>query len=118
MAQLAGEARFHARWRRLSRQEEAAALAGLRALADGRADLLAEVAGIFEGTSEGELDEPLARCAAWLCRQAGADQAAIPAWIEKAAAARRTPGSPRSPAARAREAPLPAEPGSEGRCVA
>src|SRR3954471_6874601 len=101
VAQLAGEARFHARWRRLSTEEEAAALAGLRALAGGRADLLAEVAGIFEGTSEGGVDfgpevagifggrsegereEPLALCAAWLCRQAGADPAAIPAWIEE-----------------------------------
>jgi hypothetical protein len=83
VAKLAGEARFHARWRRLSTEEEAAALAGLRALAGGRADLLAEVAGIFEGTSEGELEEPLALCAAWLCRQAGADPAAIPGWIEE-----------------------------------
>ena len=83
MAQLACEARFHAKWRPLRPEEEAAALAGLRGLAGGRADLLAEVAGIFEGTSEGELDEPLARCAAWLCRQAGADPAAIPAWINE-----------------------------------
>jgi hypothetical protein len=52
-------------------------------LAGGRADLLAEVAGVFEGTSEGELDEPLARCAAGLCRKAGADQKAIPVWIEE-----------------------------------
>jgi hypothetical protein len=102
VAQLAGEARHHARWRRLSREEETAALAGLRGLADGRADLLAEVAGIFEGTSEGELDEPLARCAAWLCRQAGADPAAIPAWIEegrrRSANARKPPfsGGPRA----------------------
>jgi hypothetical protein len=50
-------------------------------LARPRADLLAEVAGIFEGTSEGELDEPLARQAAQLCRLAGADAALIPAWI-------------------------------------
>ena len=55
----------------------------LRKLASGRADLLAEVAGIFEGTSEGELDEPLARQAAQLCRDAGADLNAIPAWIEE-----------------------------------
>jgi len=102
VAKLAGEARFHARWRRLSTEEEAAALAGLRALANGRADLLAEVAGIFEGTSEGELDEPLALCAAWLCRQAGADPAAIPAWIEegrrRSANARQPPfsGGPRA----------------------
>ena len=42
-------------------------MAKLRELAAGRADLLAEVAGIFVGTSEGELDEPLARQAAGLC---------------------------------------------------
>jgi hypothetical protein len=35
------------------------------------------VAGIFEGTSEGEPDEPLARSAARLCRMAGADAGAI-----------------------------------------
>src|SRR6266513_1554608 len=60
-----------------------AALAELRALAGGRADLLAQVAGIFEGTSEGEPDEPLARSAARLCRMAGADADAIPGWIEE-----------------------------------
>ena len=36
-------------------------MASLREPAGGRADLVAEVAGIFEGTSEGEMDEPLAR---------------------------------------------------------
>ncbi len=76
-------------------EEEAVALAELRALAVGRADLLAEVTGIFEGTSEGELDEPLARSAARLCREAGADPEAIPAWVEegrrRAANARRPP---------------------------
>ena len=61
VAQLTGEARYRARWRELSGDEEAAAVAGLRELAGGRADLLAEVAGIFEGTSEGEPGEPLAR---------------------------------------------------------
>jgi len=65
----------------LTEDEEAAALAELRALAGGRADLLAQVADIFEGTSEGEPDEPLARSAARLCRMAGADAGAIPAWI-------------------------------------
>jgi hypothetical protein len=48
-----------------------------------RADLLAPVAGILEGTSERELDEPLARCAAGLCHLAGADPEAIPGWIEE-----------------------------------
>ena len=58
-------------------------MAALRELAGGRADLLAEVAGIFEGTGEGELDEPLTRQAAALCRKAGADPEAIPEWIEE-----------------------------------
>src|SRR5690242_20769956 len=101
VAQLTGEARFRARWRALTQAEEAEAAAALRELAGGRADLLAEVAGILEGTSEGELDEPLARCAARLCRRAGADPAAIPAWIEegrrRSANARQPPFSGGSP---------------------
>jgi hypothetical protein len=83
VAQLAGEARFRGRWRELTGDEEAAAVAALRELADGRADLLAEVAGIFEGAGEGELDEPFARQAAGLCRAAGADPHGIQAWIEE-----------------------------------
>jgi hypothetical protein len=83
VAELTGEARHRARWRELTEDEHAAAVAELRQLAGGRADLLAEVAGIFEGTSEGELDEPLARQAAQLCRDAGADAEAIPAWIDE-----------------------------------
>ena len=42
-------------------------MAELHKLADGRADLLAEVAGILQGPAEGEPDKPLARprsCAA------------------------------------------------------
>jgi len=92
VAQLTGEARHHAKWRQLTEGEEAVALAEVRALAAGRADLLAEVAGIFEGTSEGELDEPLAKFAAQLARLAGAAPEAILAWIEEARA-RRTPGA-------------------------
>jgi hypothetical protein len=41
------------------------------------------VAGIFEGASEGRHDEPLARCAAGLCRKAGADPEAMLAWAEE-----------------------------------
>jgi hypothetical protein len=96
VAQLTGEARHCARWRELSGDEEAAAVAELRELAGGRADLLAEVAGIFEGTSEGEPDEPLVRQAAELCRKAGADPAAIPGWAaegRRRAAAGRPPPS-------------------------
>jgi hypothetical protein len=81
VAQLTGEARRHAQWRPLTGDEEAAAVDALRGLAGGRADLLAEVAGIFEGASEGRLDEPLTRCAARLCRLAGADPDVIPKWV-------------------------------------
>ena len=77
VAQLTGEARHGARWRDLTSSEEAAAVAELRTLAGGRADLLAEVPGILEGASEGRHDEPLARQAAGLCRKAGADPDAI-----------------------------------------
>jgi hypothetical protein len=97
VAEITGEARHRARWRPLTDEEEAAVLAELRALAAGRADLLAQVAGIFEGTSEGEPDEPLARSAARLCRMAGADASAVPGWIEegrrRSANARRPPFS-------------------------
>ena len=101
VAQLTGTARHHARWRELAQDEQDAAVTELRELAGGRADLLAEVAGIFEGASEGELDEPLARQAAHLCRLAGADEALIPQWIaegrHRAEAARMPPhsGQPR-----------------------
>ena len=82
VAEIHGEAGHHAKWRELTEAEEAAAVAGLRELAGDRADLLAEVAGILEGASEGELNEPVKRQAAMLCRKAGADPNAIPAWIE------------------------------------
>ena len=97
IAELWGEARHHAKWRELTDAEQAAAVAELRELAGGRGDLLAEVAGIFEGTSEGELDEPLTRQAADLCRKAGADPEASSAWIAegrcRAASARQPPFS-------------------------
>ena len=97
IAELAGEAGHRTRWRELTEDEEAAAVAVLRELAGGRADLLAEVAGVLEGTSEGKLNEPLKRQAAMLCRKAGADPEAIPAWIEegrrRAAASRQPPFS-------------------------
>ena len=97
IAELTGEAGHRAKWRELTEDEEAAAVAALRELAGGRADLLAEVAGVLEGTSEGKLNEPLKRQAAMLCRKAGADPEAIPAWIEegrrRAAAARQPPFS-------------------------
>ena len=82
VAQLTGEAR-RARWRELTAEKEVAAVHALAELADGRGDLLAEVAGVMEGFAEGELEEPRARQAAGLCRAAGADPEAIPEWIEE-----------------------------------
>jgi hypothetical protein len=81
IARLMGTSRRHARWEAMSAAEEAAGAAEFRELAAGRADLLAEAAGILEGSSEGEPDEPLMHCAARLCRAAGADPGAIGAWI-------------------------------------
>ena len=62
--------------------EEAAAVAELRELTAGRGDLLAKVAGVLNGTADGEPDEPPKQQAAQLCRKAGADPEAIPAWIK------------------------------------
>jgi hypothetical protein len=86
VAKLHGEARHHAKWRELSNAEHDAAVAALRELAAGRADLLAEVAGVLEGTSEGEMDQPLKRQAAMLCRKAGADPEAVRAGSRKGGA--------------------------------
>lgn len=57
----------------------------LRELARGRADLLAEAAGLHLGTAEGKLEEyrVRAQAIAELCRLAGADEDAIPGWIRE-----------------------------------
>jgi len=102
VAQLTGEARHRARWRDLTSSEEAAAVAELRTLAGGRADLLAEVPGILEGASEGRHDEPFARQAAGLCRKAGADPDAI--GMDRGGAA---PGQERQDAAAVRRLARP-----------
>jgi len=94
IAEIHGEARHRAQWRELTDAEETAAVAELRKLADGRADLLAAVAGVLEGTSEGQMDEPLARQAAMLCRKAGADPEATPGWVEVGRRRRANAGKP------------------------
>jgi hypothetical protein len=94
VAQLTGAARHHARWRELTEAGHDAAVAALRELAAGRADLLAEVAGLLEGAHAVEFDEPLMRQAALLCRDAGADPDAIPAWIEEGRRRRANAGLP------------------------
>jgi hypothetical protein len=83
VCEIHGEARRHVSRGELTADEHAAAVAGLRELAAGRADLLAEAAGTVLGASEGQPDEPLMRRAAELCRAAGADEALIPGWVEE-----------------------------------
>ncbi len=82
-ARLYGTAMHHAKWRELTEQETAAAVAALRELAAGRADLLAEQAGLLIGASEGTLHQPLKHSAAQLLIAAGANPAQIPRWIEE-----------------------------------
>ena len=82
-AELCGVALHHARWRDLTEEENAAPVAELRALAAGRADLLAEQAGLLMGGSEGTINEPFKCCAARLLIAAGADEDLIPQWIEE-----------------------------------
>jgi hypothetical protein len=85
VARLSSVAQRHARWGALTEAETPAAVAELREIAGGRADLLAEVAGVALGTAESKGDEYRARAeaVAGLCRLAGADQDAIPRWTEE-----------------------------------
>ena len=49
LAIITGTAVNHARWRPLTPDEEAAAVAELASVADGRADLMAQAAGLNSG---------------------------------------------------------------------
>ena len=94
VARLDGIAKRHAKWREPTESETAAAVVELREVAGDRPDLLAEVAGILLGASEGRLDEPRARAAAQLCIAAGADESLMPGLVEEGrrrAAERRMP---------------------------
>jgi hypothetical protein len=97
VAQIAGAASRHARTHPLTPAQQQAAIAELATVADGRADLLAEHAGLAIGCHEGDLDERHHLRAAQLCINAGADTSLIPRWIEEgrrraAAAAKRHRG--------------------------
>jgi hypothetical protein len=85
VARLAGIALRHVWWGALTEDEKAAGAAELRKIAGGRADLLAEVAGIALGAAEGKAPERQAQAQAIveLCRRAGADENLIPQWIEE-----------------------------------
>lgn len=102
VAQIFGAAIRHARWGGLSEARKAAGAAELREVADGRGDLLAEVAGLALGTAEDKGAEYKARgeAVAELCRAAGADEALIPRWTdigrERAGQASTSPCSERS----------------------
>lgn len=91
VAQLATEAMSRALWRSIGSGAPETASAALRELAAGRTDLLAEVAGVLEGETEGGEDEERGRYAAELCNLAGAAEDAIPAWIEEGRRRRNAP---------------------------
>jgi hypothetical protein len=99
LAEITGVARRLARGRPLTDAERQEAAATLSQVAKGRADLLAESAGLAIGTHEGGLDEARHLHAAQLCIDAGADVSSIPQWIEegrrRAAAASQTPRAAR-----------------------
>ena len=86
LAIITGTAVNHARWRPLTADEEAAAVAELASVADGRANLLAQAAGLALGFHAGSLDQPRQRQATRLLVKAGADMALIPALEAEAAA--------------------------------
>lgn len=94
-ARIAATTRRHARARALTGAEEAAALAELAEVAAGRADLLAEQAGIALGFHEHDIDAQVYLQVAQLCIKAGADTTLISRWIEegrqRAAAAKQIP---------------------------
>ena len=95
VARLTGAAWRHAPRREPTGAETAAAVPDLREIAGGRADLLAEVAGLLIGYYRRTAEEPRARAAAYYCIAAGAGLELIPRWIEvgcsRAAAARLIP---------------------------
>jgi hypothetical protein len=69
--------------RPLTGVEEAAALAALAEVADGRVDLLAQEAGLAIGFHGQDVDAPMYLQIAQLCIKAGADTLLISRWIEE-----------------------------------
>ena len=81
LAEINGVARRLARGP-LSGAEQQEAAATLSQVAQGRADLLAEAAGLAIGSQEGGREEARHLRAAQLCIDAGADLSLIPQWAE------------------------------------
>jgi hypothetical protein len=82
VARITGAAHRHARLRPLTEAEHRQAVTELNEAAAGRADLLAQYAGVAVGFHAGEPGEALHLQAAQLCIDAGADTHQIPRWIE------------------------------------
>jgi hypothetical protein len=80
IARLAGTARRHARRAALTPDQRQAAVTELADIAAGRADLLAQCAGLTVGRHAGGPDEDLYLRAAQLCIDAGADQSQVSRW--------------------------------------
>jgi hypothetical protein len=81
LAQISGVAK-HLAWGRPGTPEEhAAAVEELRRIAKGRADLLAELAGVAMGVGESQLDKDVYERIADLCMDAGADENQIEYWV-------------------------------------
>jgi hypothetical protein len=83
IARLTGTADRHARRPPLTEAQHHAAIAELTDIAAGRADLLAECAGVTAGYHQGDPDERRHLIAAQLCIDAGADTTQIPRWVEE-----------------------------------
>ena len=83
LAEITGVARRLARGHTLTGAEQQEAAAALSQVAQGRADLLAESAGLAIGGHEGGRDEARHLQAAQLCIEAGADVSLIPQWVEE-----------------------------------
>jgi hypothetical protein len=94
LAEITGVARRLARGRSMSEAEQQEAAATLSQVAQGRADLLAESAGLAIGSHEGGREEARHLQAAQLCIDAGADLSLVPQWVEEG---RRRAGAAPSP---------------------
>ena len=93
LAEITGVARRLARGP-LSGAEQQEAAAALSQVAQGRADLLAEAAGLAIGSQEGGRDDARHLRAVQLCIDAGADLSLIP---QRAGAGHRRAGAAPSP---------------------
>jgi hypothetical protein len=79
---IVGTAAKHAPSWQTSGQQNAAAIAELAEIADGRADLLAKCAGLALGYGERQPDATHYQRMAELCLAAGADKTRIQRWID------------------------------------